>query len=151
MSEFLVVLDKPNGMKFKTVEVYLEDDNGVHRQVVRRGVPIGLDVDGYVADNFAQLWAIAEPLADDVWEGVFEKSQRGLYREIVRAGVGAARGQGATLSDVTDAMEGVLLGSGKAGGYSRIKTLASGATAAQRDGFFLLVGYLVLNDIVADD
>ena len=151
MSEFIVVLDKPNSMKFKTVRVYLEDDNSEHRQVVRRNVPIAFDVDEYVADNFAQLWAIAEPLADDVWDAVFEKTQRDLYREIVRAGVGAARGQGASLSDVTGAMESALLASGKAGRYQRIKNLASSASAAQRDGFFLLVGYLVLNDMLADD
>lgn len=151
MSEFVVVLDKPNGMRFKTVQVYLEDDNGDHRQIVRRDVPIALDVDSYVEDHFAQLWGIADPLADDVWDVAFEVRFRSLQREVVLAGFKAARDPLATLPTVTTAMEGVLLASDKAGEYARLKSLATGATSVQRDLLFVALGYLVISNLLADD
>jgi hypothetical protein len=151
MAEFVVVLDAPNSMKTKTVQVYLEDDAGDHRQIRREDVPIAVDVATYVEEHFVQLWIESEPLADRVWDAYFEKQFRDLYREVVRAGVQAARGQLATLADVTLAMETELLTSDKAGAYSRLVTLATGATASQRDAFFLVTSFLVLNKFMSGD
>lgn len=151
MAEFVVMLDAPNSMKTKTVQVYLEDDAGDHRQIRREDVPIAVDVDAYVANNFSQLFGIADPLADDVWNAAFEATFRDLHRQVVLAGYNAAKGNLATLSTVTTAMEAVILASDKAGEYTRLKTLAAAATSVQRDALFVLLGYLTISDLLADD
>lgn len=150
MAEWIVLLDSPTGFNKKLVRVYLENDSGGHRQI-ERVVAIGLDVDAYITENFEQLWGIANPLADDVWDAAFEVRYRDLYRDVVRAGVVAARGVSADLVDVTDAMEAELLASDKSGAYTKLKTLASGASAVQRDALFAIVSFLVLNEFLADD
>lgn len=127
MADYVVVMDSPRSLKVKRVLVYLENDNGVHRQI-QRDVPITVDVDAYVTNNFSELFAMGDPLADAVWDQHFERQFNTLYRAVVLAGVGAAKGQSATLVDVTSAMEAELLASDKAGAYSKLLSLASGAS-----------------------
>ena len=146
MPDYLIVLNSPNGFQKKTVRAYLEN-NGEHRQIERK-LDIDFDVEHYINNNFAQLWAIAEPLEADEWNTAFETQLNDLYRSIVQAAVQEARKPLATLSSVTTTMETVLLSSNKASAYTRLKTLAITTTSAERDAFFNMVGFLVVSKFI---
>ena len=149
MTAYVIALESPRGFQEKRVIVYLEDDNGNHRQV-QRNVDKDLDVADFVERRFSQLWNTGQALDSAKFEQAFERQSRDLYREVVRAGIVEARVQGASLVDVTSAMETELLASGQAGGYNRFKSLMSGATAGQRDAFFGVVSFLVMRKFMGD-
>lgn len=149
MPKFVVKLDAPNSMNQKRVTVYLEN-LGEYRQISRDNVPVSANIDSYVSNNFATLWATAQPLSRDIWDSAYEGKLRNQYRTIVLAGIVELRDPTATLVSVTAAMETALLATDKAAAYTKVKTLATASTSVQRDAFFNLVAFLALNDLLAD-
>ena len=148
MADWVIALEAPTGMERKLVRAYLEH-NGQYRQI-ERSLRQEVDVEGYLEENFADVWQIADPLPEHDWISATEREAGALYREVARAAVQAARGQDATLGDVTSAMEDVIGASGKAGAFAKLKSMASSATSVQRDGFFLVCAFMVLGESAAD-
>lgn len=143
---YAIVLEEKNSFDKKTVIVFMEQD-GEHRKVERTHVPEKADVARYVDNHLAALWADGQPLESDQWEAANERAFSNLYQAVARAGARAARGRDKSLIDVIQAMEAVIDESGKASAYARYQSLASSATAAQRDHFFLIVGFLVMGQL----
>lgn len=141
MSDFSIVIESPTSMTRKLIRVYFEND-GAYRQIDRT-VNIDVDVEQYITDNFAMVWASASDLPESEWIAASEADADTLYRDVARAAIQAGRGAG-SLNDITQAMDDTISVSGKANAYARLKTLASGATAVQRDAFFLAIAFVVL-------
>lgn len=147
MSDWVIVLDSPTGMERKLVRVYLEQ-GGAYRQI-ERNVRQEVEVEPYIEANFSDLWDIADPLPEYEWIAAAEAEADSLYRDIARAMIQAAREQNADLVDIVDAAETVIAGSAKSGAYDTLKSLASGATAGQRDNLFLVAAFVALGKTAA--
>lgn len=145
---YVIAENAPSSLRAQWAKVYLEQA-GVYR-VIEIRQRIAADIDAYVQANFAQLWNDAEAIDQDAWLAAEEDQFLELYRAVVRAGIHAARQGGATLPDVSDAMEAAIAqDTTKANQLSALQSLASGTTAGERDRFFLLVSFIVLGKIAS--
>lgn len=147
MMNYIVTANAPKSLQRQWVRCLLEQ-GGAYRNI-DFDIPVADDVDSYIANNFATLWNDALVSTEDEWLEQDEQQFMGLYRAVAREGVKAAR-LGGTLTDVSVAMEAAIAANTtKANQLSALQTMASNATAAERDRFFLLCSFLFLSKTVA--
>ena len=149
MMNYLIISAAASSLQQQQVRVLIEDSNQRRSNVFT--IPIGEDVDVYVQANWYELWLNGMTADDDLWLKHEEKQFDDLYQAVIRAGVRAARQEGATLTSVSDAMEDLITVSAKSQHLSQLQALASAATAAQRDRFFLLCAFLFLSKTLGED
>lgn len=117
------------------------------RQIVTI-MQFGFNAHDHITANFAALWAEGVLVEVREWLKYDEVDHADLYRDIVAAAKDAARGQGATLVDVNNAMEMEIVGSPREAAYNKLVSLMTGATAADRTEFFALMAFVVLGRLL---
>lgn len=146
---FIISSESKTSLRNKHILVLIEHNN--LRRSNTFSIPISEDANAYVQANWADLWSSGEFAEDDSWLKHEEKQFTNLYKSVIRAGIRSARQEGATLTDMSDAMEDLIAVSPKSQHLSKLQTMAAASTAAQRDRFFLLCAFLFLSKTLGED
>lgn len=145
---YLIIADEPTGLKKKRIVVLIDHNNSKRKSLVSLGM--NDDADTFINANWSSLWSAGEIVSDDIWIDHEEHKFEDLYRSAIRAAVQTAKQQNATLADVSAAMTAIINASPRAPYLSALETLASNATAAERDEFFIICAFLFLSKTLGE-
>lgn len=149
MTQFAKVIAeivRPPDEKQVTAILYDSELNEARRTVLN--MQLAFDAKATIEVNFVALWESAISVNLREWLAREDEAIRTLYADVAVAALEAAKSPSAILSDVNNAMEAVITASPRAGQWQKLVTMASTATAAQRERFYLLIGFLVLRDLL---
>lgn len=145
---YLIIEESASSLKKKRLAILIEH-NSIRRKAFV-SLAINKDSDAFINENWAELWSSGESVSDDVWDEHEESQFTDLYKAVIRAGVQTARQQGSSLSDVSAAMTAMVDASPRSAQLLKLKTLASNATAAERDEFLIICAFLFLSKTLGE-
>lgn len=144
MATITIIKQGAVSLRRKKLDILIENDNGQRRRWTGT-VPIDLSFADLSEAQLSAIWQDSVVVDDDVYEMYARKDIAPEISAIMRRIIREMR-NATSLADVSDTIEDVVGNdSAQDQRLTKLKSLAAGATAAERDRFFMLMAFLSLS------